>query len=125
MCLIYFLGMNQDGRIENCSFAPGFDHTTIRYIRMLVDKLDQAKKTEVASGSAFEKFKRMDSRAESESTGVKLDSVHQNSINCIRCYDRDQSTGNVTKFSTSGMDGKVVIWDIRSIEASIASLTIQ
>lgn len=48
------------------------------------------------------------SSAESE-----LFTVHQNTITSVRVYDG--SPDNVTRVSTSGVDGKLVIWDVSAV----------
>merc|ERR1712130_463929 len=59
--------------------------------------------------AAFEKFKTTDT------TGVatvqsKLNTKHQNYVNSIQgCAG---SAGNYSKVSTTGLDGKVVLWDL-------------
>jgi actin related protein 2/3 complex subunit 1A/1B len=66
------------------------------------EKLDQQEKTKKAAGSAFDKFKQMDSRAQQENTGTELTTTHQNSITQVRKY------GN--EIATCGVDGKIVVW---------------
>ncbi len=41
-----------------------------------------------------------------------LDTKHQNAINCV---NRFGSGARVTKFSTTGVDGKLIIWDLASL----------
>lgn len=41
--------------------------------------------------------------------------IHENSINCIVPLKKEGDSTN-TRFSTSGLDGKVVIWDLENQE---------
>ncbi|KAI3636697.1 hypothetical protein MIR68_005386 [Amoeboaphelidium protococcarum] len=82
-------------------------------------------KKAVGGNAALNKFKQMDSRAQDSGQGVTssdLQTVHQNSINGIRIYEI-QGNG-ASKFSTSGVDGRVVVWDLKSLESQIAGLKI-
>ena len=87
----------------------------------------------LAGNAALAKFKQLDSHgqnsssgmtggASSTSTSADLNTTHQNSINNIKPFQGARAS--VTKFSTSGMDGKVVIWDVKSLESAIAGLSI-
>lgn len=57
--------------------------------------------------SALQMFKQMDLRGKSKDD-TQLSTTHQNTVNTIRIYEG--SGGAVRKFSTSGVDGRVVIW---------------
>lgn len=59
--------------------------------------------------SALNMFKQMDLRGK-VTDDTKLKTVHQNTVSTIRTFE--SSGPNVTKFSTSGVDGRVVIWTI-------------
>ena len=61
--------------------------------------------------SARNMFRAMDLRGRAGGNEVtKLPTVHQNSINKLRSYA--ESGGQVTKISTAGVDGRVVVWDL-------------
>ena len=78
----------------------------------LSDKIDtQVKKTAVSQNSAFNKFKQMDSRAMSTTTvDTELSTIHQNTITTLRAFT---VAGNqVTKVSSSGVDGQLIVWDL-------------
>ena len=79
---------------------------------VLCDKIDTGtKKSVMSSNTAFNKFKQMDSRAQSSTTtDTELNTVHQNTITLVRPYDG--AGDKVTKISTSGVDGKLVVWDL-------------
>ncbi|KAJ1306830.1 hypothetical protein OPQ81_007815 [Rhizoctonia solani] len=74
------------------------------------------------NNEAFNRFKNADSRgasgpppipgssASTSGAGGELLTVHQNTITSVRAYDGEP--GNVTRVSTSGKDGQLVIWDV-------------
>ncbi|KII88090.1 hypothetical protein PLICRDRAFT_698553 [Plicaturopsis crispa FD-325 SS-3] len=77
---------------------------------------------------AFNAFKNADSRgvgsggsalgggaASGGSAETELLTVHQNTITSIRPYQG--ASGAVSKVSTTGVDGKLVVWDVNSISA--------
>lgn len=47
------------------------------------------------------------------STETQLHTVHQNTITSVRSYEGDY--GDVRKVVTTGLDGKLVIWDVASV----------
>ena len=69
--------------------------------------------------AAFRTFRNADSRgvsglpASSSSTDGELLTVHQNTITSVRPYEI--KGGQVTRVSTSGVDGKLVIWNVNSV----------
>ncbi|KAF7356803.1 Actin-related protein 2/3 complex subunit [Mycena venus] len=70
---------------------------------------------------AFSTFRDADSRGHTGSgstgaTDTKLLTVHQNTITSVRPYETHG--GRVTKVSTSGVDGNLVIWDADNVSAS-------
>ena len=73
--------------------------------------------------SAMAKFKGLDKRAQEGSQDTAVQSTHQNAITQASPFAG--SPGRVGKFVTSGVDGRIVIWDCKSLEASIAGLKIQ
>ncbi|KAI6854837.1 actin-related protein 2/3 complex, subunit 1 [Hortaea werneckii] len=61
--------------------------------------------------SALNMFRSMDLKGRSGVVDdTKLKTVHQNSINTVRSYQ--EAGGNVSKISTSGVDGRVVVWSL-------------
>lgn len=54
-------------------------------------------------------FKQMDLKGQSKND-TQLRTVHQNTINTIRVHTGQAD--NVQQISTSGVDGRVVIWDL-------------
>jgi actin related protein 2/3 complex subunit 1A/1B len=73
------------------------------------------------NSAAFNTFRNADSRGLGSSPGggtqlatdTELFTVHQNTITNIRPYEG--TPGAVTRVSTSGVDGKFVIWDVNAV----------
>jgi actin related protein 2/3 complex subunit 1A/1B len=65
--------------------------------------------------SALDKFRNMDSRGSTaeEDLNTAVQSRHQNAIAGIAVFQGDG--GRVQKFSTVGMDGKLIIWDMADV----------
>ncbi|ORX77828.1 hypothetical protein BCR32DRAFT_295389 [Anaeromyces robustus] len=72
-------------------------------------KLDQGEKKEEVVSNAFNKFRQMDTRGQENNDDSSLPTTHQNTINDIRMYAGTRD--NVTSFTTSGLDGKIVVWE--------------
>lgn len=83
--------------------------------------LDNSQKKESGSMSAMKKFQRLDKQA-AETNDVMLDSTHQNYITCFNLFTGTKD--KVKKFSTSGLDEKLVIWDVETLERSLKGLKI-
>ncbi|KAF7562222.1 hypothetical protein G7046_g1911 [Stylonectria norvegica] len=58
--------------------------------------------------SALNMFRQMDLKGKAKDD-TQLKTVHQNTVTTIRPYET--SDGRVTKFTSSGVDGRIVIWD--------------
>lgn len=84
-------------------------------------KLDREGQATAQKFNAMRHFVNMDSRMTSEDE-TKLNSTHQNTI--MQVYLHTGSKTGATKCSTSGIDGKLCVWDLKSLEASIAGLRI-
>ncbi|XP_066590704.1 actin-related protein 2/3 complex subunit 1A-A [Prorops nasuta] len=82
-----------------------------------LSKIDTTQKKEAAGLSAMRKFQSLDRQARNDSNDNVIDSIHQNTINCIRKVSEKE-------FSTSGLDGQLVVWDLKLLENSIAGLKI-
>ncbi|KAL4961454.1 WD40 repeat domain-containing protein [Aspergillus stella-maris] len=63
----------------------------------------------VREESALNMFRQMDLKGQTRAD-TQLKSVHQNTISTIRVHE--ETNGGVHKLSTSGVDGRVVIWTI-------------
>ncbi|XP_071054312.1 actin-related protein 2/3 complex subunit 1A-B [Onthophagus taurus] len=85
-------------------------------------KLDASMKKETGGLSAMRKFQSLDKHSRSEINDTNLDSVHQNAISSICVYSGEK--GNVKSFSTSGMDGQLVIWNLVQLEQAMQGLKI-
>lgn len=74
------------------------------------------------NSAAFNTFRNADSRGQSSpvsgqaTSDTQLMTVHQNTITNVRPYV--SQGGTVTMISTSGVDGKLVIWDVSSVSGS-------
>lgn len=117
---------------ENSIVTAGYDYIPILFSHDDNDtlsagqKLDVPKKKE-SSGtvSAMAKFRTMDKQAQSaddSGSGTGVHTTHQNAINQVQIYSGTKA--GATKFATSGVDGRLVIWDVKSLESSIAGLKI-
>lgn len=81
---------------------------------------DNNKKTETKM-SAMDMFRGMDKKASTvKDTGKS--SVHQNSITCMTIHSGAKES--VTKFTTTGIDGLMVTWDFKSLEAAVGGMSI-
>jgi len=70
------------------------------------------------NSAAFSNFKNADSRGQSSAnplSDTKLLTVHQNTITSVRPFE--SKGGRVSKVSTSGVDGNLVIWDADNVTA--------
>lgn len=59
--------------------------------------------------SALNMFRQMDLKGK-VNDDTKLNTVHQNTVSTIRVHGG--SPGNVSQVSTSGVDGRVVVWSL-------------
>jgi len=88
-----------------------------------ISKLDSSQKKETGNISAMSKFRSLDKRATSETAAEsKLESIHQNAITQLTIFSGNKA--NATKFCTTGIDGQMVIWDIKALESGIANMKI-
>jgi len=80
------------------------------------------------NSAAFNTFRNADSRGirsvtdsptAASSTESELFTVHQNTITDMRVYDG--VPGNVSRVSTSGVDGKLVVWDVNVVTPASAA----
>jgi actin related protein 2/3 complex subunit 1A/1B len=106
------------------NFTPDvFTHDDNNKLTFLA-KLDEAKNKggdEDETMSAMERFRNLDKRA-TVGKEAKSETTHENAITQLSRYHGDGET--VTSVSSSGLDGKVVIWNMKSLEQSIAELKI-
>jgi actin related protein 2/3 complex subunit 1A/1B len=72
--------------------------------------------------SAKELFKTKDRTGQSEVADTVLNTTHQNQVSCIRIQSGNKN--HAQKLSTTAGDGKLVIWDLRSLESKMKGLKI-
>ncbi|KAF9915231.1 hypothetical protein BX616_006615 [Lobosporangium transversale] len=85
--------------------------------------LDSAVKKADVGFTARDTFRRMDSRAQSTtSSDTEIHSHHQNTINSIRFYAGSRE--NLEQYTTSGVDGKLIIWNTSNIANILSNLRI-
>merc|ERR1712156_456798 len=88
-----------------------------------VSKLEEDKKAESNSKfSARAMFQSRDKLGVSDVADTILNTTHQNQISCIQIQNGDKANAN--KISTSAGDGKMVVWDLRSLEKTMTGLKI-
>jgi len=86
-----------------------------------VSNLEDETKAETSSSFNTRKFfQNMDKLGSSEVASTTLNTTHQNQISCIRIQNGDKSSAN--KISTSAGDGKLVVWDLRTLEKQLKGL---
>merc|ERR1711976_1051662 len=84
-------------------------------------KLDEEKRTTTQKFSAMLHFRNIDSKAQTQEENVTtLNTKHQNTITQVSIHTGSKSL--TSKFSTTGIDAQLVIWDFKSLESSIAGL---
>uniref|UniRef100_A0A3P9C2I6 Actin related protein 2/3 complex, subunit 1B n=2 Tax=Haplochromini TaxID=319058 RepID=A0A3P9C2I6_9CICH len=86
-------------------------------------KLDVPKQAAQKGISARERFQNLDRRAsETQNTDKDLNTLHKNSISQISVLEGGRN--QCTKFCTTGMDGGMGIWDVKSLESAMKDLKI-
>lgn len=88
---------------------------------VFVAKVDEAKKKEGSKFSAMKHFQTMDLKGSSvEDNVTKLPTEHQNTITQVSMHTGNKDQCN--RFTTSGVDGKVCIWDFQSMEGAMRGM---
>ncbi|CAO3574450.1 unnamed protein product [Mortierella alpina] len=83
--------------------------------------LDAAVKKADVGFTARDTFRRMDSRGQSTATNdTEVNTHHQNTINSIRVFSGTRD--HVEQFSTSAIDGKLIIWSTDNIAKGLSNL---
>ncbi|XP_072319171.1 actin-related protein 2/3 complex subunit 1B [Eucyclogobius newberryi] len=86
-------------------------------------KLDVPKQAAQKGISARERFQNLDRRAsESQASDKELSSLHKNSISQISVLDGGRA--QCSRFCTTGMDGGMAVWDVKTLENSMKNLKI-
>ncbi|XP_060076066.1 actin-related protein 2/3 complex subunit 1A-like [Ylistrum balloti] len=112
---------------ENSMVCVGYDccpklftHSDDGQVTFISD-LDIPQEKDQMTMSAMNRFRQMDKTGTAESTG-EVKTKHQNTITKVSVYAGTKA--DCTKFSTSGADGQLIIWDFKSLEKSISGLKI-
>lgn len=86
-------------------------------------KLDQPAKKgddEEETMSAMQRFRSLDKRATTGGKANKSSTTHTNMIKKIAVHTSDGSS--ISQISSGGMDGRIVIWNLKTLEKAIADL---
>eukprot|EP01111_Echinosteliopsis_oligospora_P006602 TRINITY_DN2084_c0_g1_i1.p1 TRINITY_DN2084_c0_g1~~TRINITY_DN2084_c0_g1_i1.p1 ORF type:complete len:374 (+),score=86.46 TRINITY_DN2084_c0_g1_i1:138-1259(+) len=75
-----------------------------------------------AKDSARDIFTRKDTLGTDNANDTKVNTQHQNCITCIAPVST--AADKVTDFSTSGLDGSLVVWHTKALEAKLKNLKI-
>lgn len=86
-----------------------------------VSDLDVQKEKEAGTMSAMNRFRDLDKKGTANSS-TDLKTKHQNTITQVAIYSGTK--GNCSKFTTTGKDGQMITWDVKSLESSVAGLRI-
>ncbi|XP_033631175.1 actin-related protein 2/3 complex subunit 1A-like [Asterias rubens] len=86
-----------------------------------VSKLGAVAKKESGNMSAMAKFRQLDKKATTEQDAART-TVHQNSITQITIHTGVKE--NITKLTSTGVDGQVVIWNYKTLESAVAGLRV-
>jgi len=86
-----------------------------------VNKLDEGKKTSEVKVTAMRHFQSLDKRAQS-AEGSQIGTAHQNTISQISLHTGDKS--DAIKIATSGIDGKIIVWDYSAMESGMEAMSL-
>jgi len=89
-------------------------------------ELDKAAAPAAAAGanSAMNVFKnKVDLGQDTATQDTKLETLHQNCVTVLNAYS--SAGGIVTEVSTSGLDGNLIVWHLKNIEAKLKGLKIR
>jgi len=115
---------------ENTLVAAGYDFVPMVFAHdpatnkvSFLAKLDEPaqKGDEEETMSAMERFRNLDKKA-SGSKQAKSSTTHSNAIVQLSFYSGTRE--EVAKISSAGLDGRIVLWDVKSLERAIEGLTI-
>lgn len=108
---------------DNCPML--FKHDAAKGAVIFVERLDVPKSEGAASQGAMKMFQNMDRRGQSDEASSKVTTIHQNTVTGLSVVSSgDSCSASVSRVSTTGKDGQLVLWNLKSLEASIAQLTI-
>lgn len=102
--------------------------------------LDDTAKSASSRGNeptAFHMFRNMDRKgsAKAATEDTSLSTIHQNTITYVDTYSglinsmlraHDVGAGGISKFVSSGLDGKIVVWDVSgpSLEGRVGGMSL-
>ncbi|XP_018427354.1 PREDICTED: actin-related protein 2/3 complex subunit 1B [Nanorana parkeri] len=86
-------------------------------------KLDIPKQSSQKGMTARERFQNMDKKGGTDTNSGTLDTLHKNSISQISVLSGGKA--KCSTFCTTGMDGGMGIWDIKSLESAMKGLKIK
>jgi len=92
-----------------------FDGHNWKFVRRLDDAGTGGAKTDAGKNNAFKVFQNKADVGESTRSAT-LDTKHQNCVNCVAAFA--EKGNKVTEFSTSGLDGFVVLWRVYFFNSS-------
>jgi len=109
---------------DNCPML--FKHDAAQGSVAFVERLDIPKTNGPAAHGAMKMFQNMDKRGQGQTEEhSKISTIHQNAVTGLGVVSGGDSCGAaVNRVSTTGKDGQLVVWNLKSLEASIAQLTI-
>ncbi|KAH7943330.1 hypothetical protein HPB52_006951 [Rhipicephalus sanguineus] len=87
-----------------------------------VEKLDKSQRKEVDGVSAMRKFRNMDKHAMESRGDTLLDTAHQNAITLVTLVQGKRD--NASRVCSQGMDGRLILWDIKTLQSSMAGMHI-
>ncbi|KAG8430354.1 hypothetical protein GDO86_017931, partial [Hymenochirus boettgeri] len=76
-----------------------------------VGKIEGQKETAKSTSSAMNHFRNLDKKGTRESNSTEVSTLHQNSISQLSIMQVEDS--KITAFSSSGIDGALVIWSLK------------
>ncbi|XP_041362709.1 actin-related protein 2/3 complex subunit 1A-B-like isoform X2 [Gigantopelta aegis] len=84
--------------------------------------IDEIDEEPISIQSAMNRFKNLDRKNTADDSSTDLKTQHQNTITQVLVHTGTKE--KCTKLSTSGVDGNIIIWDLKTLENGIAALKI-
>lgn len=116
---------------ENSIVAVGHDFTPVAFSFSggqwkLNGKVDVGEDTKKAAAggvrSAFMKFQTASATGKSDADDREPKTKHKNLIREVKVFK--ESNGTVSKFTTCGLDGRVLFWDLKDVQAKCQGFTL-
>lgn len=89
-------------------------------ISLQLDTKDHATKP-AGNNTALSSFKNKVNLGTEANADTQVETIHQNTINCMQPLG---APGKVADFSTSGLDGSLGIWHVKTLESKLKGLKI-